>query len=141
MNSSYFYDLQAITQYFSAHLLLDYAMGDVGRCLPSFGFCKSRPIGAKNNIILKLNSIRHFCFVKDPFIFEEKMNKAVFRGGRYQQHRQLFINNTRNVSNANIGDTARGSTCTNKRRMTRQEQLRYKYIISLEGYDVASNLK
>jgi len=42
---------------------------------------KSRPVVGdnKNAVLLNLNKVRHFVFLKDDMAFVDKLNKAIFR--------------------------------------------------------------
>ncbi|EHI6411033.1 lipopolysaccharide biosynthesis protein, partial [Campylobacter jejuni] len=44
-----------------------------------------------NNILLKLDKNRHFCFLKDNINYENKKDIAIFRGAVYQKHRKEFF--------------------------------------------------
>jgi hypothetical protein len=110
-------------------------------------FTKSRPLFGenKNAILLKWNKVRHFIFVKNDKKFEEKQNKIVWRGEVYakQKHRVRFLEMHYKKAICNIARVNKNNLNSEwlKKRMTISEQLNYKFILSIEGYDVASNLK
>lgn len=144
-NSSYYYELREITKYFPRSKRFNYVFGDV-LDIPQFpAFIKARPINTKNqnSVLMKLDAIRHYRFVKDHIPFKAKKDMAVFRGPCYQKHRQEFIEQTKHMRLCDIGDTRSDQVGfpTYKPFMSRKEQLRYKFIISVEGNDVATNLK
>lgn len=122
-----------------------YAFGDIRETFGVPTFTKSRPIGAtnQNSILLPLEFSRHFYFPKDTIPFSEKANKAIFRGACYQPWRQQFLEATKNLKSVDAGDVAKTTKSQqfHKPFMPIQNQLRYKAIISIEGNDVASNLK
>ena len=123
-----------------------HAFGDINKNLDYPGLTKSRPISlCSNNVLLPLETARHFDFVEDNRLFTSKFDQAVWRGAAYQKHRQKFLQQT---SNSIYGDFADTSHLTKKNKFTKpqefmsiQNQLNYKFIVSLEGNDVASNLK
>lgn len=123
-----------------------HAFGDINKNLEYPGLTKSRPISAtSNNVLLPLETARHFDFVDDQFAFKSKLDAAVWRGAAYQPHRQIFLRNTAHSKFGNFEDTSR---LTRKNKLTKppefmsiKDQLKYKFIVSLEGNDVASNLK
>ncbi|MFM2486979.1 glycosyl transferase family 90 [Celerinatantimonas yamalensis] len=139
----YFFDLYRYMRLFPQAKFC-YQFGDV-RDVPDMpSFVKSRPIHELNkaSILLNLNKVRHFVRVQDEIAFSQKHNQLVWRGGVHQPQRIRFFEQYFNHSRCNIGQTNR---CKNlhfqKPRMTILDQLHYKFILSLEGNDVASNLK
>jgi len=145
VNSTYFFDSVSLLDYFSTDIYFDYVFGDVTTVPPSPAFVKSRPISGnnQNSVVLKLDALRHFNFIKDETNFTEKISCALFRGPCYQPHRQRFVEKCHALPQTNIGDIrkcVRGEK-SYKSPMSLQEHLRYKYIISVEGNDVATNLK
>lgn len=145
INSTYYFDFKEPIRYFDKNLRFHYLFGDINYTSKKPAFVKSRPItnDNQNSVVLKLDKLRHFYFVRDMLAFDKKKSCAVFRGPCYQPHRQEFINSTINIKNTDIGDTRSASEAliNHKTYMTRKEQLKYKFIISVEGNDVATNLK
>ncbi|MBN2825440.1 MAG: lipopolysaccharide A protein [Campylobacterales bacterium] len=91
---------------------------------------------------MKLNRVRHFIFVNDSLPYEAKENKLVWRGGVHVPHRIAFMEQFFDHPLCDIGQTNRDKTLKwIKKRMSIKEQLKYKFILSIEGNDVASNLK
>ncbi len=125
------------------------AFGD--NCLepPAPAFTKSRPVlaegGSSNCALLKLNKVRHFIFLKDPQPFREKRDDAIFRGASYQAHRKRFLEMWHGHPLVDCADTAKRPDPAHPqwhgRPITLWEHLRHKFVVSLEGNDVASNLK
>ena len=103
--------------------------------------------------ILNLNSVRHWGYVmKVPqydIPFEDKLNATVWRGAVNESsvERYNFVERYENTKNMNIGFSYIPYSGLNidlkyvKGSLTISEQLKYKYIISIEGNDVASGLK
>lgn len=137
INSTYFFDAYEFVRYFPKHLKWAYNPGDVNYLFPVPEITKSRPIAQDdancNNILLNLDKIRHFTWVQDPFRWEEKQSRILFRGDTTNKpHRQKFIDMWKDHP---MCDIASGGG------MPLYDHLSYRYIMSLEGNDVASNLK
>jgi len=122
-----------------------YAFGDISTHLEFPGLTKSRPIStASNNVLLPLETARHFDFIEDQQKLDSKLDAAVWRGAAYQAHRKEFLKATADSKFGNFSDTSDltrngGRKSTNF--LSLKDQLKYKFIVSLEGNDVASNLK
>lgn len=127
-------------------------------------FSKARKIGVQNNaILLKLNIDRHWKILEKPLpdtSWSNKKEELIWRGNHtcglhrkpnrkdlvenhYKSHNVRFWANMQNykkesseyqyyIQNFNLFDTKETSI---------EEHLKYKYIISMEGNDVATNLK
>ncbi|WP_211959112.1 glycosyl transferase family 90 [Budvicia diplopodorum] len=140
--SSYYYDFMEAARYFDGSLKFNYFFRDIKHIPDRPTFVKTRPISGENqnSVLLKLNKIRHFGLFDDKIPFENKLDMAVFRGACYQDSRKLLLETYKNSPLVNIGDTGRHN---GKRLnlMSEVEQMKYKFIISIEGNDVATNLK
>lgn len=142
----YFFDAFTHLRYFPRDYRFDYVFGDVTEVPDYPAFVKSRPIAGdnKNAILLKLNKIRHFFFIKDPLNFTDKVDKVVWRGkANGKPHRQDFLKALARHPGCNIGqtDSPRKGKGFVKNKLSIPEQLKYKYIFVIEGNDVATNLK
>lgn len=75
-------DTFEFTRYFDENLLLDTHFGDWTEICDTPSIVKTRPISGdnSNNVILKLDKVRHFIFLKDRRSFASKWDKAIFRG-------------------------------------------------------------
>ena len=107
-------------------------------------FLKSRPIAGDNTnaVLLPLDVRRHMCFPHDPMPFHSKRAAMVWRGAGYQPHRQLFLQQTSGFSCCDAGDPGLPADHSQHRPwLSIHQQLQFKYIISVEGNDVATNLK
>ena len=149
-NSVYFFDTYEYTRYFPQHLRWLHIAGDVFYKVPVPAITKSRLIAAKeefsNEIIINQDKVRHFCFVHDPVTWEEKKARVIFRGACHGKPlRELFLRTFVNHPLFDIKDTARDSSnppeWQQKKELTLYDHLEYRYIMALEGNDVASNLK
>ncbi len=143
---TYFFDLYRYLRYFSEAFKISYLFGDITQIPSSPSLLKSRPIegGNQNSVLMKLNKVRHFIFVNDTIAFKDKKNMAVWRGKAYRDHRQKFLETFYNHPKCDVGQTnTKGNVKApwQKKKMSLKEQLKYKFILSIEGNDVASNLK
>jgi len=143
---TYYFDLLLYLRYFPPILKISYLFGDTTSVPNTPCFVKSRPIQGnnQNSILMKLNKVRHFIFVNDTIRFEDKKDILVWRGKCYTKHRKKFIQEFYNKPYCNVGQT-NTKTDTDlpwqKDKMQLQDQLSYKFILAIEGNDVASNLK
>jgi hypothetical protein len=137
-------DLKQYLRYFPSELPLDCNLGDLTTVPPQPTFVKCRPVGDDNanSVLMKLNAARFFDFKKDHLAFHQKKAVAVFRGPCYQAHRQKFVQQCYNLPQTDIRDTRKAvqSSPTFGGFLSPGEQLRNKFIISVEGNDVASNI-
>lgn len=142
---TYFFDTCEYTRYFHPILRVDFKFGDINYVPAEPSIVKSRPINGNNtnSVILKLNKIRHFTFVHDKKDFSKKKNMLVSRNFVDQPHRIKFLEMYNNHQQCNIGMINKDDNHQNlwKEKLTIEEQLDYKFILCLEGNDVASNLK
>jgi hypothetical protein len=129
------------------------AFGDINVKMKKYCFTKSRPIDLTNNfnILLNLNTPRHWGGLdnvkKYDIPFDKKNNKIIWRGASTGNKRVKFVEKYQNHQNKNI-DIKFSNLCQNVinnnyilNKLTTQEQLQSKFIISIEGNDVATNLK
>jgi hypothetical protein len=145
-NSGYSYDFYRIIFPFGKDLRFNFEVGDVTHVPLEPTFVKSRPISGENqnSVLLPLDSFRHFKFVHDKTPFESKLDGVVWRGAAHQKHRMEFLRKCSHWDFANIGNTAPGKDRMvefEKPKLSIREQVKYKFIVSIEGNDVATNLK
>jgi hypothetical protein len=142
---SYYIDMKEMLAYFNDDLLFDYLPGDIQVVPEKPAFVKSRPITTENinSILLKINKVRHYHFIKDNVNYDTKEDLLVWRGACHQPHRQFFIEHYHAHELCNVGDVRDSmiGTPLYKPFMSIKEQLNYKFILSIEGNDVATNLK
>lgn len=143
--SAYYFDTYEYTRYFNKSLMANFLFKDVIHIPDHPTLQKSRPIGEndENAVILKMDKKRHFFFVKDPYPFLNKRNILIGRGSMNQPHRIRFMEIYFNHPMCNLGQVnkAGGNVAWLKRKMSIIDHLEYKFILSLEGNDVATNLK
>ena len=144
----YFFDLYQYSRYFNQKLKGVFLFGDIVHVPGQPTFVKSRPINDNNEnaVLLKWNKLRHFMFIKkEQKTYLEKKDMLVSRGKvhKTQGHRIKFIEKYFNHPMCNIGrvNTNELNPLWKVARLTIDQQLDYKFILCLEGNDVASNLK
>lgn len=149
VHSAYFFDTNEYTRYFPADRRWLHQDGDV-TCLFDYPtIVKSRPIrdNNQNSVLINQDKTRHFLFINDPISWEEKESRVIFRGDvKGKANRKLFLEMYIDNPMCDLKDTTKvDSDCPSEWRsdkmMSIYEHLKFKYIMSLEGNDVASNLK
>ena len=150
--SMYYIDMLSYIKYFPKHLKINYHFGDVnedyGDANENFSsptFVKSRPINHNGNaVLLKLNAYRHFKFINDTKHYQDKKDGIVWRGVIHKENRRELVRKFHNHPLCNIGEVSPFENkieAWQKDYLTIQQQLDYKFILSVEGVDVATNLK
>ncbi|WP_258928381.1 hypothetical protein [Flavobacterium davisii] len=76
--SVYYYDTEFITRYFSPTLNFFTCYGDITHIPNEPSILKSRPIvgNNENSVLLNLDKVRHFIFLRDKKKFEEKNQQS-----------------------------------------------------------------
>lgn len=129
--------------------------GDVNYVPELPSIVKSRPIGEdnRNGVLLKLNKIRHFIFINDTISWEKKENKVIFRGALgqkgnakdFKKNRYDFLKMYYDHPLCDLGEISKRGEYINeawkKPIISIYDHLNYKFVMALEGNDVASNLK
>lgn len=141
---TYFFDTRQVIRYFPSEFAFNYINGDVTHIPNVPSFIKSRPISDdnQNSIVLKLNQVRHFKFVDDNTAYQNKKNMVAWRGVGFQPHRRKVIEAFYDHPRCNIGQTRpEEGQPWEKGFMSIEEQLQYKFLLCIEGNDVATNLK
>lgn len=146
----YFFDAYRFTRWFDRRNVWYPLFGDIAYVPEVPSITKSRPVVTPSvsnafSVLLNLNRVRHFIFVRDTISFADKMDKVVFRGKvRGKQQRYVFMQKFYNHAWIDAGDVAKTSSDPVEWKhpaMSIKEHLRYKFILAIEGNDVASNLK
>lgn len=162
-NAYYLQDLRQITKPFPDSVSLPVQCGDALRKRDESIFIKARKINDKRSILLKLNNKRHWKDYKHVIEYDrpwsDKVDDVVWRGGNTGfssgQVRLEFVKkyfNTfnigfseiiNNLSKNNLDKVTYDSICEKYvvGKLSMQEQLKYKFIVSLEGNDVSTGLK
>ena len=147
--SRYFFDTHDVIRYFNPQLEFSHIYGDIIDVPPYPTVVKSRPIDGdnRNSVLLNLDKLRHFLYLKDTVKFKDKQNKAVFLTYSWNKpHRVRFLEMYYHRNDICIcGEVDKKNIdCYNKfqhERMPLLEHLNYKFIVAIEGNDVATNLK
>ena len=151
-NSTYYYDSREIIAWFPHELKWRYLFGDIREIPPLPTIVKSRNLQPDNAnaVLLKLDKCRHFVYLRDKIPFSEKLDMAIFRGQvgtrenriqfvqQFEKHPRIDAANTL-AKGGLFADNPDGNRVVP--RLSLYDHLKYKYIMSLEGNDVASNLK
>ncbi|KPQ27987.1 MAG: Glycosyl transferase family 90 [Marinobacter excellens HL-55] len=147
-SSAYYFDLRNVIRYFPRHARVAYQLGDVTTVPEHPCFVKSRPISDyddnAHSVLLKLNTVRHYLKVEDNLAFEEKRPLAVWRGKSNHPERIAFARKWGSSSLCDVGCVRHKETGGQpylKPFMSIPEQLNHQFIVSVEGIDVATNLK
>lgn len=153
--STYYYDSRDLLRWFSPDLRWDHLFGDQRDIPPYPSIVKTRSVQCdnSNSVLLKLNRIRHYIYLNDRKDFTQKQDRAVFRGfvGK-RANRLLFCQSFADNPRVDLASTlTSGSIFTPEHspdvtmnvspRLSLYEHLDFRYIMALEGNDVASNLK
>ncbi len=145
-HSTYFFDFYPFIRRFSDELKFHYIAGDIDYEPEKPTFVKARPVtdSHSNSVILRLNSIRHFRFVNDIVPYEKKDNVIVSRNEvRQQPWRSLLLEKYIGHEMTDFGqinsDASRPEWV--KPYLSISEQLKHKFVMCLQGHDVATNLK
>jgi hypothetical protein len=143
--SFYYYDLKYYANCFNSKQKLRHVFGDVTAIPDEPAIVKSRPItdDNRNSVIMKLDRLRHYYFVHDPYTYQQKRPMAVWRGVMNNVARNALIEAHTGNPYCDVADIGmpREGMPKMENFLSRENQLRYKYIISIEGNDVATNLK
>lgn len=136
----YYFDSKEYLRFFNPKLRFELLPGDVIHVPSVPTFVKSRPIAGDNQnaVILKLDKTRHFNFLTDEIAFRNKKNMLVGRSEFAQEHRKRFFDL---YVEHRLCDLKKSMRSTDPDFLSIEQHLNYKFILALEGNDVATNLK
>tara|TARA_Y100001970_G_scaffold8326_1_gene9709 strand:- start:38399 stop:39382 length:984 start_codon:yes stop_codon:yes gene_type:complete len=141
----YFFDLKEYVRFYPSKFLVKFLFGDITKIPKSPSFVKTRPIKGdnENSVLFKLNKVRHFTYTNDRVKFSDKLNILIGRNAVQQKQRIDFFKKYFDHPLCNLGQINSGTThdVWLKNKISINEQLKYKFILCIEGYDVATNLK
>ena len=145
-HSAYYFDFRDAIRWFRPSCRAAYVPGDVYFTPKAPAFVKSRLLSDtnQNSVVLKLDKWRHFMWVKDTTPWAEKMDKVIFRGKiRWSRQRTQFLEMYFNHPMCDCGVVGNEEVNPEWKtpKKTIREHLDYKFIMALEGNDVATNLK
>lgn len=142
---AYYFDTYEYARFFNKNTPINFVFGDLIEVPDVPSIVKSRPINGnnENSILLNLDKVRHFVWVKNDKPFNEKKNLLIGRAAVHQQHRIDFYEKYFHHPLCNLGQVNKNGGNPNwiKPKISINEHLDYKFILSLEGNDVATNLK
>ncbi|MBZ9630591.1 glycosyltransferase family 90 protein [Salegentibacter sp. LM13S] len=147
VKSVYFLDAHQIISWFNKDYKWSFLPGDITYIPQIPSIVKSRPIcdSNQNSILLKLVKVRHFIFIKDRLRWEEKEDKLIFRGKvDNKPHRIDFMEKYFGHPLCDLGNITKKNILPENWKVEKcslYDHLKYKFILALEGIDVASNLK
>jgi hypothetical protein len=134
----YYYDLKEHARYFPRSFRLNFRFGDIVRIPERPSFVKSRGLVAdnRNSVLMKLN------FLRDPVAFADKRPQAVWRGISNNPLRRELVSRYQGHPLADVAFSNRkGRGSGGVMHLSEQEQMAFRYILAVEGHDVATNLK
>lgn len=146
--STYVLDTQEYSRWFPKKLRWNCRFGDVTQVPEVPAIVKSRPINGDNanSVLMNLDKKRHFIFLDDKHRFDEKENRCIFRGKIDDKPNRIlfmeqFFGHSKVEAMALMAKSEEFQKWNTMEQMTLWYHLKYKYIMALEGNDVASNLK
>lgn len=144
-HSAYWYDLMRYLRACPPEGKIEFIDGDTRVNPETVVFGKARRLDSRagNVALMNLDRRRHFLQVEDPIPFGEKIPKLFFRGDvDDKENRRQFLTRWWGHPLFDIGDTSpRNNSTWQTPHADLTEHFRYRYILALEGYDVASALQ
>lgn len=141
----YFFDTYRYTSLFPEEYQWSFLPGDIIEVPPIPTIVKSRPLGVdnRNSVVMKLDKVRHFLFVTDKKAWRAKSDKIIFRGKVLDKACRInFMKQYYGHPMVDAGDVGKHAhEAWRGEKKTIEEHLDYKFVMALEGNDVASNLK
>lgn len=144
---TYFFDTHEYSRFFKNQFKLNMLFGDIVHIPNTPSIVKSRPISDQNNnsILFKLNKIRHFTYTNDKNNFKEKNNLLIGRSAITKKHKKRikFFKKYFDHKLCDLGKINNNEIYNEwlKPKISIEDHLKYKFIMCVEGVDVATNLK
>ena len=144
--SRYSIDAQRSLRCFPKNSILAFHAGDVWENPDVPTLIKARRLNGMNEdnaVILNLDSIRHWLHPHDRIPFDEKIPKLFFRGDIFNKPERIrFFEQWADNDMFDLGDTNRSNPSRwHSEFVSIPEHFKYKFILALEGYDMASSLQ
>jgi hypothetical protein len=142
--SRYFLDLDEHARGFGPDRRLHFLFGDITHVPDRPTIVKSRPIGPHNanSVLMKLDRLRHFSWSADPVPFRDKAPTAVWRGAPHTEMRRALVRAFHGHPRFDIGHSGGVvDALPPKPRLSPAAQMAHRYVLSVEGNDVATGLK
>lgn len=143
-HSTYYFDTYEYTRYFDPSFKANIIYGDVTSLPQQPTVLKNRFIigDNTNSVLLKLNKVRLFNYTNDKREFQRKKNMLIGRAVVKLPARIRFYEKYFNHPMCDLGQVNKEKNPQwIKEKITIDEHLDYKFILCIEGYDVASNLR
>ena len=143
----YYIDLECWAAYLPKGARAVFTPGDVFKNPPVPSLIKARRLDDAHPeyaTILPLNRVRHFPRPKDPIPFLEKKPVLIFRGKIADKPARIdFFSRHFGRPGYDLGDTSRRpvNPAWAARKISIAEHFKYRYVLVLEGNDVASSLQ
>ncbi len=144
--SMYVFDSNEYLRFYSPRLKAGFLYGDITKVPDTPCFVKSRPIHGdnRNSVLLMLNKKRHFMFVKDKKRFRDKKDMLIGRAYVDQPQRfrfwEMYYGHPL-CDLGNINNNVKEHPEWLRKSTSILRHLDYKFILCIEGNDVATNLK
>lgn len=142
--ATYYLDSREHTRFFDPQYRAKFVFGDVLTVPQQPTILKYRPIGGdtSNYVLMKLNKVRLFNYSTDHRPFGSKKNMLIGRAVVKVPGRVAFYEQYFNHPMCDLGQINRDKNLQwLKPKLTIDDHLDYKFILCLEGYDIASNLR
>lgn len=148
VKSVYFFDTYEYTRCFDDRLRWHHLVGDITYVPELPSITKSRPVAGDNarSVLLNIDKVRHFTFLRDDIPFRAKRDRAIFKLAiRDKPHRERFMRMHFGspLCDASIIPPVDPSWPSEwlTPKISLYDHLVYKFILAIEGNDVATNLK
>ena len=142
---TYYHDTYEYARFFPQSSAISFVFGDVTQVPPTPSIVKSRPVSGENenSVLLNLDKARHFVWIRKDRPFPGKKDMLIGRGAVFQQHRHEFYRKYFDHPLCDLGqsNTNGGNPEWTKKKISIEDHLEYKFILCLQGNDVATNLK
>ncbi|WP_228451107.1 glycosyl transferase family 90 [Marnyiella aurantia] len=142
---TYYHDTYQYARFFPEELPINFVFGDVTTVPDLPSIVKSRPVTGdnQNSVLLNLDKARHFVWIKNDQPFRTKKDVLIGRGAVFQEHRYQFFSRYFGHPLCDLGqvNAQGGNPIWIKKKMSIEDHLNYKFILCLQGNDVATNLK
>jgi len=141
----YYFDFMEYARYFNPDFQSNLLSLDVTQVPDEPSITKSRPVKEDNanSVLLKLNKIRHFNFVKYDIPYLSKKDMLFWRGNSGQPARLKFLLMYFKHPMCDLGfvNKTAGYADLEKEKVSINRHLKHKFVLCIEGNDVATNLK
>lgn len=141
-HSTYWFDLMRYLRAFPSRKKIEFIDGDTHVNPEGIVFGKARRLDSKahNVALMNLDRRRHFLKINDQIPFLDKKPVLFFRGDvDAKENRKRFLNRWWGNPLFDLGDTSpRTDSEWHKPRVGIADHFNYRYILALEGHDVAS---